>query len=56
MIARPSTAAETALNEFLRRYARKNHEMAAQRPFLQSNNADNQTILGYYSLSPASIA
>ena len=27
-----------------------------QRPFLRINDADSKTILGYYSLSPASIA
>ena len=47
---------ETALNEFLRRYARKNHEMGGAKTFLAINGADHKTILGYYSLSPASIA
>jgi hypothetical protein len=47
---------ETALNEFLRCYARKNHEMGGAKTFLAIDDADNQTILGYYSLSPASIA
>jgi predicted N-acetyltransferase YhbS len=47
---------ETGLNEFLRRYARKNHEMGGAKTFLAIDDADNQTILGYYSLSPASIA
>jgi predicted N-acetyltransferase YhbS len=46
---------ETALNEFLRRYARKNHEMGGAKTFLAIDDAD-KTILGYYSLSPASIA
>ena len=47
---------ETALNEFLRRYARKSHEMGGAKTFLAIDDADNKTILGYYSLSPASIA
>jgi GNAT superfamily N-acetyltransferase len=47
---------ETALNEFLQRYARKNHEMGGAKTFLALDDADNKTILGYYSLSPASIA
>ncbi len=47
---------ETALNEFLQRYARKSHEMGGAKTFLAINDADNKTILGYYSLSPASIA
>src|SRR5713101_5935170 len=47
---------ETALNEFLQRYARKNHEMGGAKTFLAISDADSKTILGYYSLSPASIA
>jgi predicted N-acetyltransferase YhbS len=47
---------EAALNEFLRCHARKNHEMGGAKTFLAIDDADNQTILGYYSLSPASIA
>jgi GNAT superfamily N-acetyltransferase len=47
---------ETALNEFLQRYARKNHEMGGAKTFLAIDDADDKTILGYYSLSPASIA
>jgi GNAT superfamily N-acetyltransferase len=47
---------EPALNEFLRRYARKNHEMGGSKTFLAIDDADNRTILAYYSLSPASIA
>jgi predicted N-acetyltransferase YhbS len=46
---------ETALNEFLRRYARKNHEMGGAKTFLAIDD-DDKTILGYYSLSPCSIA
>ena len=47
---------EPALDEFLQRHARKNHEMGGAKTFLAIDDADNQTILGYYSLSPASIA
>jgi GNAT superfamily N-acetyltransferase len=46
---------ETALNEFLRRYARKSHEMGGAKTFLAIDD-DDKTILGYYSLSPCSIA
>src|SRR5260221_13517153 len=46
---------ETALNEFLQRYARKNHEMGGAKTFLAISDA-GKTILGYCSLSPASIA
>jgi GNAT superfamily N-acetyltransferase len=47
---------EIALNEFLQRYARKSHEMGGSKTFLAISDTDNKTILGYYSLSPASIA
>ena len=46
---------EEALNEFLRRYARKSHEQGGAKTFLAIDDADNKTILGFYSLSPASI-
>lgn len=47
---------EAALNEFLQRYARKNHEMGGAKTFLAISDADDKTILGYYTLSPASVA
>jgi len=47
---------DDALNEFLRRYARQSHEMGAAKTFLAIHDAGNRTILGYYTLSPASIA
>ena len=46
---------EAPLNEFLRLHARKSHEMGGAKTFLAIDNADNKTILGFYSLSPASI-
>ena len=46
---------EEALNEFLRRYARKSHELGGAKTFLAIDGADRQTILGFYSLSPASV-
>jgi GNAT superfamily N-acetyltransferase len=46
---------EAALNDFLRRYARKNHELGGAKIFLAIDDADNESILGFYSLSPASI-
>jgi GNAT superfamily N-acetyltransferase len=45
---------EEALNEFLRRYARKSHELGGAKTFLAIDDAD-KTILGFYSLSPASV-
>jgi GNAT superfamily N-acetyltransferase len=47
---------EAALKEFLQRFARKSHEMGGAKTFLAIDDANNKTILGYYSLSPASIA
>ena len=47
---------DDALNEFLRRHARKSHELGGAKTFLAIDDADNKTILGFYSLSPASVA
>jgi GNAT superfamily N-acetyltransferase len=46
---------EDALNEFLRRYARKSHELGGAKTFLAIDDEDNETILGFYSLSSASV-
>src|SRR5271155_6162416 len=46
---------EVVLNEFLRRYARKSHELGGAKTFLAIDDADNKSILGFYSLSPASV-
>jgi GNAT superfamily N-acetyltransferase len=46
---------EEALNEFLRRYARRSHELGGAKTFLAIDDAGSQTILGFYSLSPASV-
>jgi GNAT superfamily N-acetyltransferase len=46
---------EQALNEFLQRYARKSHDLGGAKTFLAIDDNDNKTILGFYSLSPASI-
>ena len=46
---------EDALNEFLRRYARKSHDLGAAKTFLAIDDGDNKAILGFYSLSPASV-
>ena len=47
---------DDALNEFLRRHARKSHELGGAKTFLAIDDADNKAILGFYSLSPASVA
>lgn len=46
---------EPALNEFLRRHARQSHDKGAAKTFLAVSKADGTTILGFYSLSPASL-
>ncbi|MGD0134067.1 MAG: GNAT family N-acetyltransferase [Bryobacteraceae bacterium] len=46
---------EEALNEFLRRYARKSHDLGGAKTFLAIDDENNKTILGFYSLSPASV-
>jgi GNAT superfamily N-acetyltransferase len=46
---------EPALNEFLQRHARKSHDLGGSKTFLAVDDADGRTILGFYSLSPASI-
>lgn len=47
---------DAALNQFLQRHARQSHEKGGAKTFLAVDNADNKKILGFYSLSPASIA
>ncbi len=46
---------EPALNEFLQRYARKSHDLGASKTFLAIDDIDHKIILGFYSLSPASV-
>lgn len=43
------------LNEFLRSYARQSHERGAAKTFVAVDAGDEKRILGYYSLSPASM-
>lgn len=47
---------DAALNEFLRRYARQAHEHGGAKTFLAVPDDDATRILGFYSLSPASVA
>ena len=46
---------EIELNEFLQQHARQSHEKGAAKSFLAISNSDGKTILGFYSLSPASL-
>ena len=47
---------DTDLNDLLQRHARKSHEKGGAKTFLAIDDADTTRILGFYSLSPASIA
>ncbi len=47
---------DAALNDFLRRHARKSHLQEGAKTFLAIDDRDGKTILGFYSVSPASIA
>lgn len=46
---------EEPLNEFLLRYARQSHESGGAKTFVAIEDSDGTAILGYYSLSPASV-
>jgi GNAT superfamily N-acetyltransferase len=46
---------EAPLNGFLQRHARKSHELGGAKSFLAIDDAGSKTILGFYSLSPASV-
>lgn len=46
---------DSELNEFLRRHARQSHDKGAAKTFLAISNSDTRTILGFYSLCPASL-
>ena len=43
------------LNEYLRRYARQNHESGGARTFVAVSPGDAVRILGYYTISPGAI-
>lgn len=46
---------DTALNIFLRRHARQSHEHGGVKTFLAVRDDDSSHVLGYYSVSPASV-
>ncbi|MEX1129733.1 MAG: GNAT family N-acetyltransferase [Vicinamibacterales bacterium] len=46
----------SALNEYLQRYARQNHESGGAKTFVAVSVATSPTILGYYTMSPGAIA
>ncbi|MBU6298979.1 MAG: GNAT family N-acetyltransferase [Alphaproteobacteria bacterium] len=43
------------LNEYLQRYARQNHESGGAKTFVAVSVSEPASVLGYYSISPASI-
>lgn len=47
---------DAAMNDFLQRYARQSHESGGSKTFLAIGDADNKTILGFYSLAPGALA
>lgn len=47
---------DPAMNEFLQRYARQSHESGAAKTFLAIDNADDKSIVGFYSLTPGALA
>ncbi len=46
---------DAALNQFLQHHARQSHQKGAAKTYLAVDDSDNKKILGFYSLSPASI-
>jgi hypothetical protein len=46
---------DEALNDFLRLYARKSHDAGGAKTFLAIDDKDSKRVLGFYSVSPASI-
>jgi GNAT superfamily N-acetyltransferase len=46
---------EPALNDYLARYARQNHESGGAKTFVAIDARTPAAVLGYYTLSPASI-
>lgn len=47
---------DAALNQFLRLHARQSHEKGAAKTYLAIADEVSKTVIGYYTLSPASIA
>lgn len=47
---------DDALNLFLHRNARQSHKNGGAKTYLAVDNSNNRKVLGFYSLSPASIA
>ena len=46
---------DAALDEYLRRYARQNHESGGAKTFVATSASDPNRILGFYTISPGAI-
>ncbi|NWJ98779.1 MAG: GNAT family N-acetyltransferase [Chloroflexi bacterium] len=46
---------DIALNDFLRRHARQTHDQGGAKTFLAVSDDNSSLVLGFYSLSPASV-
>jgi GNAT superfamily N-acetyltransferase len=46
---------DRALDDFLHKHARRSHDLGGAKTFLAIADGDNQTVLGFYSVSPASL-
>jgi hypothetical protein len=47
---------DPAMNDFLRRYARQNHEQNASKTFCAIDLATPNRVLGFYTLAPSAVA
>lgn len=47
---------DDTLNEYLRRYARQNHEAGGAKTFVAASSSEPARILGYYTIGPGAIA
>ena len=47
---------DAAMNDSLQRYARQSHDLGGAKTILAIDDADNKTILGFYSVAPGAIA
>lgn len=47
---------DAGMNDFLQRYARQSHDLGGAKTILAIDDADDKTILGFYSLAPGAIA
>ena len=46
---------DDTLNEYLRRYARQNHEAGGAKTFVAASSSEPARILGYYTIGPGAI-